>query len=268
MVVEQLFGPLPAHWEVITLGEVCARGGDVQTGPFGSQLHAFDYVPFGIPSIMPQNIGDNRIVTDGIARITTKDAERLSRYCVRAGDIIYSRRGDVERRALVRVEEDGWLCGTGCLRVRFGDGPVDPLFASYYLDHPEVRGWIVRHAIGATMPNLNTSIMSALPFVVPPLPEQRAIAHILGTLDDKIELNRRMSETLEAMARAIFKSWFVDFDPIRACRGDPCGRPREGRDKPKEGRDKPCPYRGIPREGRDKLCPSVIRAAQHCRHCR
>ena len=66
------------------------------------------------------------------------------------------------------------------------------------------------------MPNLNTGILSALPFVIPPPEKQRAIARILGTLDDKIELNRRMNETLEAMARALFKSWFVDFDPVRA----------------------------------------------------
>lgn len=66
------------------------------------------------------------------------------------------------------------------------------------------------------MPNLNTEILSALPFVVPPLAEQRAIAHILGTLDDKIELNRKRNETLEAMARSLFQSWFVDFDPVRA----------------------------------------------------
>ena len=66
------------------------------------------------------------------------------------------------------------------------------------------------------MPNLNTSIMSAVPFALPPLTEQKAIAHILGTLDDKIELNRQMNETLEATARALFKSWFVDFDPVRA----------------------------------------------------
>jgi type I restriction enzyme S subunit len=66
------------------------------------------------------------------------------------------------------------------------------------------------------MPNLNTSILAACPFLIPPKNEQRAIAHILGTLDDKIELNRRMNETLEAMARTIFKSWFVDFDPVRA----------------------------------------------------
>lgn len=217
MAVESLFNSLPAHWEVTTLGKVCERtGGDIQTGPFGSQLHASDYVPFGIPSIMPKNICDNRVVTEGIARITTQDAQRLSRYLVRTGDIVYSRRGDVERRALIRAEEDGWLCGTGCLRIRFGNGKIDSLFASYYLGHPSVREWIVRHAIGATMPNLNTLILSALPFVVPPTSEQKAIARILSSLDDKIELNQQMNRTLEAIAQAIFKSWFVDFDPVRA----------------------------------------------------
>ena len=100
MVVESLFSSLLASWEVITLGEACIRsGGNIQTGPFGSQLHASDYVPFGIPSIMPQNIGDNRVFTEGIARITPEDAARLSRYLVQTGDIVYSRRGDVERRA-------------------------------------------------------------------------------------------------------------------------------------------------------------------------
>lgn len=217
MSVEPLFGPLPDGWGVATLGDACARGGgNIQTGPFGSQLLASNYVPVGFPTIMPQNIGDNRIVTEGIARIAPEDAERLSRYRVRVGDIVYSRRGDVEKRALVRAGEDGWLCGTGSLRVRFGDGPIDSTYASYYLGHPEVRGWIVRHAIGAAMPNLNTPILSALPLVIPPLPEQRAIAAILGALDDKIELNRRMNRTLEAMAQALFQSWFVDFDPVRA----------------------------------------------------
>jgi type I restriction enzyme S subunit len=217
MAREELVGALPTGWEYTTLGEVCARGGgNVQTGPFGSQLHAADYVSRGVPSIMPQNIGDNRVVREGIAQITVEDAERLNRYRVRPGDVVHSRRGDVERRALIRDAEDGWLCGTGCLRVRFGDGHVNPTFASYYLGDPNVREWVVRHAHGATMPNLNTAILSALPFVLPPLSEQRAIAHILGTLDDKIELNRRMNETLEAMARALFKSWFVDFDPVRA----------------------------------------------------
>jgi len=208
---------LYADWPVKRLGNICdAGGGGVQTGPFGSQLHKSDYVDEGIPSIMPVNIADNRIVRDGIACITEEDAERLSKYRVQKGDIVYSRRGDVKRRSLVREAEEGWLCGTGCLRVRFGEGVVDHTFASYYLAHSDVQEWVARHAVGATMPNLNTSILSSLPFVLPPLETQKAIAHILGTLDDKIELNRRMNETLEAMAQALFKSWFVDFDPVKA----------------------------------------------------
>lgn len=84
MAGEPLVGPIPHEWEYTTLGLVCQRGGgDIQTGPFGSQLHASDYVPVGIPSIMPQNIGDNRIIEDGIARITPGDAKRLSRYLLR-----------------------------------------------------------------------------------------------------------------------------------------------------------------------------------------
>ena len=217
-MVESVLGALPSGWQYITLGEVCRRGGgDIQTGPFGSQLHAADYVPVGVPSIMPKNIGDNRIVETDIARIKITDAERLGRYRVQVGDIVYSRRGDVERRALIGARESGWLCGTGCLRVRFGEGEVvDPVFATFYLGHPAVREWIVRHAHGATMPNLNTTILSNCPFALPPLEEQLAIASILGALDDKIDLNRRMNETLEAMARAIFKDWFVDFGPTRA----------------------------------------------------
>lgn len=217
MVAELLFETVPDDWEVTTLGEVCARsGGSVQTGPFGSQLHASDYVPSGIPSIMPENLNEDRISAEGISYITPRDAERLRRYRVRTGDIVYSRRGDVTKRARVNEQNNGWLCGTGCLRVRFGSSEVAPRFAFYYMGHPIVKEWISRHAIGATLPNLNTSILSALPFLVPPPNEQTAIAKILGALDDKIELNRRMNETLEAMARAIFNSWFVDFDPVRA----------------------------------------------------
>ena len=226
---DQLLGSLAPGWERTTLGAACQRGGgNIQTGPFGSQLHASDYRAAGIPSIMPQNLGDNRVILDGIARIEPRDASRLRRYLVHEGDIVYSRRGDVEKRALIGPREDGWLCGTGCLRVRLGENGVNPRYASYYLGHPAVREWIVRHAHGATMPNLNTSILSSCPFVIPPLFEQRAIAHILGTLDDKIELNRRMNATLEAMARALFRSWFVDFDPVRAkMEGHDTGLPKE-----------------------------------------
>lgn len=219
---------LPAHWEMTTLGEIVRRGGgSIQTGPFGSQLHAADYVEAGIPSVMPTNIGENRILENGIARITEEDAIRLRQHRLQAGDIVYSRRGDVERRSLVREREEGWLCGTGCLKVRLGKGIVDPLFASLFLGTPSIRAWIVSNAVGATMPNLNTSIMGQVPFALPPAKEQKSIAALLGALDDKIELNHRINAELEGMAKLLYDYWFVQFEfPLSAAQAKALGNPR------------------------------------------
>jgi type I restriction enzyme S subunit len=93
-----------------------------------------------------------------------------------------------------------------------GNQEADTRFLMYALARADISGYLT----GSTMPKLTQGNMNRIPLLTPPLAEQRAIAHILGTLDDKIQLNRRMSETLEAMARALFKSWFVDFDPVRA----------------------------------------------------
>lgn len=93
-----------------------------------------------------------------------------------------------------------------------GNSEADTRFLMYALSATDISGYLT----GSTMPKLTQANMNRIPLLAPPLTEQRAIAHILGTLDDKIELNRRMNETLEAMARALFKSWFVDFDPVRA----------------------------------------------------
>ena len=93
---------------------------------------------------------------------------------------------------------------------------ADKRFISYLLRAPTYRHEILASATGTTVKHTSPSRILAFKTLIPPLPEQHAIAHILGTLDDKIELNRRMNETLEAMARALFKSWFVDFDPVRA----------------------------------------------------
>jgi type I restriction enzyme S subunit len=203
-----------SEWRSTTLGQVVEEGGGfIQTGPFGSQLHASDYVAKGIPTIMPANMANNRVDITGIARITEEDAERLSKHIVQPDDIVYSRRGDVTLKALIRESDEKMICGTGCLLVRPGKG-IDPKFLTYHLSSPQNQEWIIRHAIGATMPNLNQGILSNVPLHVPSISIQKAIAHILGTLDDKIELNRQMNATLEAMAQALFQSWFVDFDPV------------------------------------------------------
>ncbi len=202
------------EWNTATLGEICDRGGgDIQTGPFGSQLHADDYVEDGVPSIMPQNIIDGRIELTNIARITEGDAQRLKRYRVCENDIVYSRRGDIRRRTLIRGAQAGWLCGTGCLRIRAGSG-VDAAYLVAYLGHPAIQGWIERHAVGVTMPNLNTDIVSSIPVVLPTPGEQIHIAAILDAFDDKIDSNRRLATLLGEAAAILFRTQFVDFAGI------------------------------------------------------
>jgi type I restriction enzyme, S subunit len=119
--------------------------------------------------------------------------------------------------AAVREEDGELIAGTGVITLRILDRQnIDPGFLSCAVGAPDSIMWLKHHAIGATMPNLNSSVILSLPIRLPDLQTQRSIAHILGTLDDKIGLNRRINETLEAIARALFKSWFVDFDPVRA----------------------------------------------------
>lgn len=206
------------EWKATTLGSICdVQGGAIQTGPFGSQLHTSDYKDIGIPVVMPTNIGDGGIMESGIARIDQTDVDRLSQHKLRLNDIVFSRRGDVTKNALIRPHEVGWFCGTGCLKVRLGDESIaNAKFISHCLRLPDIKDWLVRHAVGATMPNLNTGILSAVPIRLPPLQTQLDIAAMLGALDDSIILLRETNATLEAIAQALFKSWFIDFDPVRA----------------------------------------------------
>jgi type I restriction enzyme S subunit len=203
-------------YQETTIGQLCRDGGgNVQTGPFGSQLKASAYVTDGIPTIMPADLIDFRVSDKEIARISTEDHKRLSRHQLRPGDIVYGRRGDIGRHALINQREAGWLCGTGCLRIRFGNAPIEPRYISYYLRQSFVIERILGMAVGSTMPNLNTSILESVPVLLPSLPMQRRIAEILGRLDDKIEVNRRINRTLEAMAGALYRHWFVDFGPFQ-----------------------------------------------------
>lgn len=204
------------EWVSTTLGElVDTFGGSVQTGPFGSQLHAADYVSEGIPSVMPKNIRIEEIDVEDIARISLSDAERLKKYHLAEGDIVYSRRGDVEKCALVTKNETNWLCGTGCLRIRIPKNKsITPYFLHALLSTPVTREWVSRHAIGATMPNLNISILRDVPIVVPPFDSMNFIGAMWIKLNRKIILNRKINQTLEQMSQTLFKSWFVDFDPV------------------------------------------------------
>jgi type I restriction enzyme S subunit len=204
-------------WPTLSLRELIDNGdAELQTGPFGTMLHAEAYRRSGVPVVAVKNIGDNRLLDDDIPRVDSDTALRLERYRLLEGDIVFGRKGAVDRRALVKADQEGWLQGSDCIRLRLNRRTINPRFVSFVLGSPFHRAWIIQQAHGATMPSLNQEILSRLPLPVPKVDEQQNIAAVLGALDDKIELNRKMNETLEALARALFKSWFVDFDPIYA----------------------------------------------------
>lgn len=214
-------------WQTHRLGDVVDEGGGfIQTGPFGSQLHAYDYVTEGIPCIMPANMKNNRVDVSGIARISEHDANRLKRHIVQTGDIVYSRRGDITQKALITDRENGYFCGTGCLLLRPG-AKIDPAFLTYYLSTKTYQSWIVSQAVGATMPNLNTGILNRVSFCAPDKSVQERIAAVLTAIDDKIELNQRINEELEGVTKLLYDYWFVQFDfPMTAAQAAALGKPK------------------------------------------
>ncbi len=194
-------------WEKVKLGDVSAN---IQTGPFGSQLHQYDYSETGTPVVMPKDLIGGRISEQSIARVCQDHVQRLNRHIIQKGDILYSRRGDIGRCAFATDHETGWLCGTGCLRVTTNTTIADSKFVFYQLQQPEVVGWVEKHAVGATMLNLNTTILSNIPLLLPPIETQHRIADILSAYDDLIENNRKQIKLLEEAAQRLYKEWFVD----------------------------------------------------------
>ena len=201
---------------ISTLGDFLdSTGGSIQTGPFGTKLKASEYTPTGVPVISVGEVGVGRLrLHDRTPKVDESVWGRMPEYILKEDDIVFGRKGAVERSAQVQANEDGYFLGSDGIRVRLAPESCSPKFISYQLQDPAHKEWMIQHAAGTTMPSLNEGIIRRIPILLPPLPEQKAIAHILGSLDDKIELNRKMNATLESMAQALFNSWFVDFDPV------------------------------------------------------
>lgn len=192
----------------ITLGEVASA---IQTGPFGSQLHSYDYSDIGTPVIMPQDIVDWSISEDKIARVNDNHVQRLHRHKAAVGDIIYPRRGDFAKCAFISEKEQNWLCGTGCLKVSIDKSKANPKYVFFHLQQPYSISCIENATVGSTMPNLNTSILSKVKLRLPDMAVQNKIVKILSDYDNLIELNRRRIAILEELAMRTYHEWFVHF---------------------------------------------------------
>ena len=203
------------EWPVVTLGELIEnKEAFLQTGPFGTALKAAEYSKSGVPLISVREIREGYIhIGNETPRVDEHTTKRLPKFVLRKGDIVFGRKGGVERNALITEAENGWFLGSDGIFLRL-QNVEDAEFISYVMRSSATKTWLLQHCEGTTMPSLNQKILSRLPVFYPSSSVKKKVSNVLGQLDKKIQLNRQTNQTLEAMAQALFKSWFVDFDPV------------------------------------------------------
>lgn len=168
-------GIIPEDWRTVKVESIA----DVKTGPFGSALHAEDYVLEGTPIITVEHLGDEGITRQNLPLVSDEDKRRLQAYVLKQGDIAFSRVGSVDRNAYVTEKEEGWLFSGRILRVRVRDTEVDSRYLGYHFKLEETKQRIRNVSVGQTMPSLNTQIMNSFPVALPPTKkEQEKIATI------------------------------------------------------------------------------------------
>lgn len=194
-------------WEKVKLGEISFC---IQPGPFGSQLHNSDYADEGTPIIMPKDMVDGHIRHTGLIRVPEEHVARLQRHQVCAGNLMVARKGDVRKCVYITENENGWLTGSDCLKVALNENVCFPKYIYYQLRSPYIGRWLEQISIGATMPSINTGLLSGIEMYLPSLEIQRRIADILSAYDNLIENNRKQIKLLEEAAQRLYKEWFVD----------------------------------------------------------
>ena len=194
-------------WEKVKLGDIATC---IQPGPFGSQLHNSDYSKEGTPIIMPKDIVGGAIVHSGLLKVSEEHVKRLSRHQVYEGNLMVARKGDVRKCAYITANENGWMTGSDCLKVVLDESKCYPKFIYYQLRSEHIGRWLEKVSIGATMPSLNTGLLSRIEMVLPPIEIQKQIAGILSAYDDLIENNQKQIKLLEEAAQRLYKEWFVD----------------------------------------------------------
>ena len=211
---------MAGEWRDVALEDVADELTVGFVGPMASE-----YVDSGIPFLRSMNVDPLRINRNDLKFITPEFHQRIRKSRLTPGDVVIVRTGKPGACSVV----PDWLADANCsdlVIVRCGT-QLDNRFLAYYVNTVACNH-IAAHLVGAVQQHFNVGSARTLRLNLPPLREQKAIASVLGALDDLIEVNRETNEALEEMARALFKSWFVDFDPVRAKLE---GRPPAGMDE-------------------------------------
>jgi type I restriction enzyme S subunit len=204
---------MAGDWKETTIGEhiELATGNAFQSARFGLTPDSGTLLARG------DNVKEGEFEWGEKARYWPTLTPDLERYLLQEGDVLLGMDGSKVGKNWVRVRNRDLPCLLVQRVARLRAKPtMDQGFLRYIIGNPQFRDYVARVRTGTSIPHISGGQIRSYEIFLPPLAEQKAIAAVLGALDDKIELNRRMNATLEAMARALFKSWFVDFDPSRA----------------------------------------------------
>ncbi|MHC1694119.1 MAG: restriction endonuclease subunit S [Eubacteriales bacterium] len=191
----------------VTLGSIST----MKTGPFGTQLSASEYTKAGTPVINVRNIGYGEIITDKLEYVGDNTKKRLAEHIIKSGDIVFGRKGSVDRHAHIDERYDGWMQGSDCIRVRLSRG-INNRFVSHFLKLSYVKKQINNASVGSTMDSLNTDVLKSIKIILPTIEIQNNLEKILSALESKIALNKRINAELETMAKTIYDYWFMQFN--------------------------------------------------------
>ena len=215
-LIETEIGMIPKDWNLLTLDDIKNQDKKaIISGPFGSNISRKFFVDSGVPVIRGNNLstGMDRFIDDGFVFITTEKANELNTWAQR-DDLVFTAAGTLGQVGIIEEKSkyEKYIISNKQLRLRVNRNMVKPLFAFYWFSSSKIVKIIEQRNTGSTIPLINLSVLKSLPIVVPHLSEQVKITKILSALDEKIELNRQMNTTLEAIGQALFKHWFVDFE--------------------------------------------------------
>lgn len=184
---------------------------DIKTGPFGTQLKASEYVDKGTPVLNVKNLGYGQTINDKLDYVNENTTNRLFMHLLKSGDIVFGRKGAVDRHAYITDDEDGWMQGSDCIRLRILSESFNPRFLSYYFmtkKHRQFMEMMCSH--GTTMSSLNQKILEQITIPYLDRKVQNTIVSILQGLDDRIANNKKINQNLQEQARAIYSNMIVD----------------------------------------------------------
>ncbi|MDE1818305.1 MAG: restriction endonuclease subunit S [Thaumarchaeota archaeon] len=197
---------IPENWHVIIIKKLSTLGKDaIITGPFGLMLHSSDYVEVGTPLILIKNIQDSKIIDKDIPKVSKEDTERLSRYQVKEGDMVFSRVGRVGSAALVERKQHGWLISGQLLRIRFDNPNLNSNYLNYFIQSHLFIRTLIPELVGSTRDSINTEILENLPIIIPPKKEQDEITTILSNVDLRIEKQLEYKSNLETLKKGLMQ---------------------------------------------------------------